>query len=166
MTIDTVNQMPRDEFTRKFGPIFEHSPWIAQATVGPFEDVNDLFIRLCETVSASNDDQKLALIRAHLDLVGKLASQGKLTKESTAEQKAAGLMSLSEDEKIQFETFNAAYKKKFGFPFVICARENKKSAILVAFPERMNNAPPQELNAALSEIYKIARLRLIDLFKG
>lgn len=170
MNIDTVNQMQRAEFTQTFAGIFEHSPWIAEKTFEnkgvPFEDINDLFVRLCETVSASGDEQKLALIRAHPDLVGKLARQGKLTKESTAEQTAAGLMSLSEDETKRFETYNTAYKTKFGFPFVICARENKKAAILKAFPERMDNSPPQEMNAALSEIFKIARLRLIDLFKG
>ena len=102
--------------------------------------------------------------RAHPDLVGKLAREGKLTRASTAEQKAAGLTSLSADEVKQFEAYNAQYREKFGFPFVICARENKKGAILKAFPERLQNSAPQEMNTALSEIYKIARLRLIDLF--
>jgi 2-oxo-4-hydroxy-4-carboxy-5-ureidoimidazoline decarboxylase len=164
MTIEDINAMPRAEFTKTFGGLFEHSPWIAEQTIGPFEDINDLFVRLTNTVSEATDEQKLALIRAHPDLVGKLAKEGKLTRESTAEQKAAGLTSLSPDEVQKFEKYNAEYRAKFGFPFVICARENKKSAILKAFPERLQNSVPQEMNTALSEIYKIARLRLIDLF--
>jgi len=164
MTIEQINAMSRPEFVKTFGGVFEHSPWIAEQTVGPFEDINDLFVRLTNTVSESSDEQKLALIRAHPDLVGKLAKEGKLTRASTAEQKAAGLTLLSADEVKQFETYNAQYRAKFGFPFVICARENKKSAILRAFPERLQNSAPQEMNTALSEIYRIVRLRLIDLF--
>jgi len=45
---------------------------------------------------------------------------------------------------------------------VICARENKKDAILAAFPVRLNNTREQEINTALTEIAKIARLRLLD----
>jgi len=168
VNIEQINAMSPAEFVKTFGGIFEHSPWIAEQTFEqrsvPFEDINDLFVRLTTTVSESSDEQKLALIRAHPDLVGKLAKEGKLTRESTAEQKAAGLTSLSDDEVKAFEAYNKQYRDKFGFPFVICARENKKSAILKSFPERLQNSQPQEMNTALGEIYKIARLRLIDLF--
>jgi 2-oxo-4-hydroxy-4-carboxy--5-ureidoimidazoline (OHCU) decarboxylase len=61
-----------------------------------------------------------------------------------------------------FERYNAAYRERFGFPFVICARENKKDAILAAFPRRLANDRDQEVTTALDEIYKIARLRLAD----
>ena len=69
---------------------------------------------------------------------------------------------LSADEIERFEQYNAAYRDKFGFPFVICARENKKEAILAAFPVRQQNTREQEIDAALIEIAKIARLRLFD----
>ena len=61
-----------------------------------------------------------------------------------------------------FAEYNAAYRARFAFPFVICARENRKDAILAAFPLRLRNTPQQELDTALIEIAKIARLRLFD----
>ena len=56
----------------------------------------------------------------------------------------------------------ASTGEKFGFPFVICARENRKEAILAAFPVRLAHTREQEIAAALAEIAKIARLRLRD----
>ena len=82
------------------------------------------------------------------------------------EQATAGLASLSNEEVRQFETYTAAYRERFGFPFVICARENKKDAILAAFPVRLTNEPLQEIDKALAEIAKIVRLRLLDLVEG
>ena len=61
-----------------------------------------------------------------------------------------------------FDRHNAAYRERFGFPFVICARQNKKDAILAAFPVRLRNNVGQEIDTALAEIAKIAHLRLVD----
>jgi 2-oxo-4-hydroxy-4-carboxy--5-ureidoimidazoline (OHCU) decarboxylase len=70
---------------------------------------------------------------------------------------------LTPEEVGLFQTNNAAYKAKFGFPFIICARLNKKDAILNGFKARLQNSREQEIAAALAEIFKIAELRLRDL---
>ena len=57
---------------------------------------------------------------------------------------------------------NAAYREKFGFPFVICVREHTKDSILAAADARLANSPEAEVDTALGEIAKIARLRLED----
>ncbi len=161
--LSQINAMSRDEFTRVIGPVFEHSPWIAERTWPrrPFQSVKQLHEALCETVRDASEDEKLALIRAHPDLVGRVV----LTAESQGEQTAAGLTNLSPEEVAQFDLYNRKYKARFGFPFVICARLNKKEAILRAFPERLKNAPAQEIETALAEIFKIAELRLNDLIQ-
>jgi 2-oxo-4-hydroxy-4-carboxy-5-ureidoimidazoline decarboxylase len=63
----------------------------------------------------------------------------------------------------EFTRQNDAYKAKFGFPFIICARLNAKSAILTAMQTRSSNPPDTEFATALGEIEKIARLRLQDV---
>ena len=153
--------MQANEFAANLGGIFEHSPWIAARTAekGPFNSVADLHAELCETVMRSSDTEKLALIRAHPDLVGTAT----LTAESMGEQAAAGLGNLSAEEIAKFQKYNAEYRGRFGFPFVICARLNKKDAILHAFPIRLQNSRDQEIETALQEIFKIAALRLKDL---
>jgi 2-oxo-4-hydroxy-4-carboxy--5-ureidoimidazoline (OHCU) decarboxylase len=72
------------------------------------------------------------------------------------------LMNLSPEEVQTFRTQNQAYRQKFGFPFIICARLNKKEAILAAFPKRLAQDRRTEITTALEEIAKIARLRLED----
>ena len=168
ISLSQLNLFSRDEFIRGVGSVFEHSPWIAEATwpKKPFTDFENLHRALCETVKISGEEKQLALIREHPDLVGKFALTGQLTKESTNEQASAGLNKLSLEEIDLFQKQNATYKKKFGFPFVICARLNKQSAILAGFEGRLNNSREEEIKTALEEIFKIAELRLRDLISS
>jgi len=162
-----LNLMNAHGFARVVGPVFEHSPWVAERAFAkhPFKSMDDLHAKLVETMKSASDTEKLALLRAHPDLVGRMAQPQQLTEESKREQAAAGLDRLSSDEREAFQTYNAAYHEQFGFPFIICAREHKKEAILTAFPKRLKNPREKETATALDEIAKIARLRLIDLIE-
>jgi OHCU decarboxylase len=112
---------------------------------------------------AAPRDRQLALIRAHPDLAGRAAVEGTLTASSQREQAAAGLDRLTPDEYETFTRTNAAYRERFGFPLVVCAREHTKDSILRTAAERLDHTPEQEIDVALGEIAKIARLRLKDL---
>jgi 2-oxo-4-hydroxy-4-carboxy-5-ureidoimidazoline decarboxylase len=163
--VSELNKMEQSEFVRIVGPAFEHSPWIAEIAwkQKTFANIGALRDGLCEVIKNAGEEKQLALIRAHPDLVGRAALAGTLTRESTGEQAAAGLNTLSPEEIKLFQQYNAAYKDKFDFPFVICARLNKKEAILQGFERRIKNTKEQEIQAALEEIFKIAELRLQDL---
>ena len=165
LALTEINRLPLADFVRVIGPVFENSPWIATSTWAqkPFANLELLHAALCATVKNSGEEKQLALIRAHPDLVGKLALAGALTRESTGEQASAGLDKLSPDEVARFQKNNAAYQEKFGFPFVICARLNKKAAILAGFERRLQHSRAEEIQTALGEIFKIAHLRLCDL---
>jgi 2-oxo-4-hydroxy-4-carboxy-5-ureidoimidazoline decarboxylase len=164
-TIPEINSLSCSEFVREFGAVFEHSPWIAEMTWAkrPFAGVKQMHETLCDTVKMSGLEKQLALLRAHPDLVGRLAQANQLTKESAHEQASAGLDRLTPDEVAQFQRNNAAYHERFGFPFIICARLNKKEAILAGFSRRLSHSREQEVKTALEEVYKIAELRLHDL---
>lgn len=165
MTLTEANQFSQNDFVKIFGGVFEHSPWIAEEgwKFRPFSSGAELHQKLCEIVAQSSEEKKLALLNAHPDLVGKIALEGKLTQASTQEQAGAGLSQLSTEEIQLFQNNNRAYRKKFGFPFIICARLNKKEAILNGFKNRLQNSREQEMKTALEEIYKIAEFRLRDL---
>ena len=161
LNLAEVNALSSHDFVRVVGSAFENSPWIAERAwkERPFGGGAELHRALCDVVARASADEKLSLIRAHPDLVGNAV----LTAESQNEQKSAGLGSLSEEERQQFRDYNAQYRERFGFPFVICARLNKKEAILRAFPARLQNSPETEMKTTLEEIYKIADLRLRDV---
>jgi len=129
----------------------------------PFTDLDDLHRKLCLTVQKAGKEQRLALICAHPDLVGRAALAGTLTQASSSEQASAGLDKLTPEEISAFQANNNEYREKFGFPFVICARLNKKEAILQGFRTRLKSSRSEEMQTALEEIGKIAYLRLRDL---
>jgi OHCU decarboxylase len=121
---------------------------------------------MCDTVRNAPVEKQLSLIQAHPDLVGRAALAGTLTKESTNEQASAGLNNLTAAEIALFQKQNAAYRDKFRFPFIICARLNKKDAIIAGFERRLQNTREREIKTALEEIFKIADLRLRDLISN
>ena len=157
-----VNQVERAGFVERFGPLFEHSPWVAEEawTDQPFADADELFEALQAAMYSAPRERQLALIRAHPDLAGKAAIEGSLTDSSRREQVAAGLDRLTPDEYGAFTRTNAAYRARFGFPFVVCAREHTKESILRVAAERLEHTPDEEVRVALEEIAKIGRLRL------
>lgn len=105
-------------------------------------------------------DRKLKLIRAHPDLAGKAAIAGELTQESSDEQKSAGIDRCTPGEYDRFQSLNAEYKSRFGFPFVMAVRNSNRGEILEAFARRLENDSDAELAIAIAEIHKIARMRL------
>ena len=163
-TINELNDSTCAAFVASLGSLFEHSPWVAEETwpLRPFRDAAHVHADLCRTMRSAPVAKQLELIRGHPDLAGRLARENQLTKESTTEQASAGLDQLSDAELAEFQKMNGEYREKFGFPFIICARLNAKNAIITAMKSRLTNLPAAEHSAALTEIEKIAWLRLND----
>jgi OHCU decarboxylase len=147
----------REAFVATYGPLFEHSPWVAEDAYanGPFADRAALYDGLVAAMYAASEDRQIALVRAHPELAGKVA-----TVDSEREQSSAGLDRLERDEYETLVSANAAYREKFGFPFVICVRDHDKASILEAAQARVRNDPATELRTALAEIARIAHHRL------
>jgi OHCU decarboxylase len=145
----------------RFGGVFEASPWIAREAweERPFGSPDALHAAMVWVVEHSPRAARLELIRAHPDL----AIAGALTPESTREQATAGLDRLSPEQRERITWLTAAYRDRFGFPFVICAREHTSDSIIAAAGRRLENDPDEEEQTALAEIAKIARLRIADL---
>lgn len=153
-----------DDFVRQFGGIYEHSEWVAEQAheeLGEgFVSLTDLRRVMAECVDNAATERQLALICAHPDLAGKAQKRGELTVDSNVEQRRAGIDQCSSEEYEQFQSLNEAYRKKFEFPFVMAVRNSDRRQILEAFAIRLENDYQQEFETALSEIHKIAALRL------
>jgi OHCU decarboxylase len=161
LSIAQVNALSDDEFVVDFGPIFQGEPWIAAAVAGmrPFDSMYAMRHAFHSVLFDAPGERQRRLINSYPDIAAKVA----LGQESRRDQASAGLDRLTPQEYERFDALNEAYHEKFGFPFVICVRENTKETILQAFERRLENTPVQEQMAALVEIAKIANLRLFDL---
>jgi 2-oxo-4-hydroxy-4-carboxy-5-ureidoimidazoline decarboxylase len=162
VSLQSLNTADKAGFVAALGDTYEHAPWVAEAVVGrrPFATLAALHDAMMAAVRAAPTDQRLALINGHPDLAGKAARAGTMTSDSKAEQASAGLDHLSEAEFKEFHRLNNAYRAKFRFPFIVCVRRHSKESILRHFEHRLQNSMAAETKAALTEIFRIAALRL------
>ena len=160
-----VNAMDRAAFVQKFGGIFENSPWVAEQAweKRPFASLDDMHAAMVAVAKYAPASLQLTLLQSHPDLAGKEAQAGAMTASSVAEQASAGLNALSHDEMTQISNLNAAYKKKFGFPFIIAVRMHTKEGIFSEFKRRLQNDTQTEFASDLQNVYIITRLRLNKL---
>ncbi len=161
-------RMARADFVARFSHVFEYSAWISEAAFdaglpADATTAEGLHRALCAVLRAAPRERKQALIEAHPDLAGRLARAGRLTSDSIREQSYVGLDRLSDDEHERFTTLNAAYREKFGIPFIMAVKGQTKEDILECFRRRIMNDAETEFAHALAQIERIALLRLKDI---
>lgn len=168
VSLDELNAAFDADFVSALDGVFEHAPWVAEtiAPHRPFPTVAALHEALMGAVLARPAEDQAAFVRNHPDLAGKAARAGDMAPASVSEQAGLGLDRLSDEEYDRFERLNAAYRMRFGFPFVVCVRRLTRDALLDAFERRLANDPAGELAAAIDEIGHITRLRLVERVDG
>jgi 2-oxo-4-hydroxy-4-carboxy-5-ureidoimidazoline decarboxylase len=161
LSVEKINRFAQEEFIETVGWVFEHSPWVAERAWHhrPFASVADLSERMNGKVAAASLEEQLALLRAHPDL----GTRAKISPGSTGEQAGAGLDRLTSGEYERLAHLNAAYREKFGFPFLYALKGADKFAILEALERRLSSNREDEFQEALRQVYRIARFRLESL---
>jgi len=154
-------------FKKKFGAVFEHSPWVAEAVFESggslLHDAESLSERFESVFLASDPALQLQTLRAHPRLACAIAENDELTADSISEQTGAGLDRCPESEFKAFSQLNDDYSRKFGFPFIIAVRGLTRGEILEVFRKRLKNDPQTEYQAALQQTCRIARMRIEDI---
>jgi len=163
--LQQLDRLPAEDFVAALVSIFEHSPWVAARVAGrrPFASTIALHGALCEAVIEAGAEAQLALIRAHPELAGRAALAGSLTSASLSEQAGAGLSACTAQQLQRLQSLNAAYRSRFGFPFILAVKGHTPDTVIAALAERVAHEENEERNVALSEICRIARFRLADL---
>jgi 2-oxo-4-hydroxy-4-carboxy-5-ureidoimidazoline decarboxylase len=166
-TLDALNRLPSVYFVAAIGETFEHASWVAESAAQgrPYPTVEALHETMMEAVRHAPPDRRLAFLSSHPEL-GSRVARAELTDASKSEQGSLGLDRLDAEEFERFHRFNAAYRAKFGIPFIVCVRRHTRDSILREFERRLGNEPETELARALDEIGLITRLRLSALVEG
>jgi len=157
------NDRSKDDFVRRFGKVYEHSPWIARDAWRPglrTADPAEIAGRMREVVDAAGRDRQLALLRAHPELAARPARRSPLTAESAGEQSGAGLDRCSPEEGEALRELNRRYRQRFGFPFILSVGGLDRRRILDSFRARAENSRGEEFRIALEEVHRIARRRI------
>ncbi|MGH9348525.1 MAG: 2-oxo-4-hydroxy-4-carboxy-5-ureidoimidazoline decarboxylase [Vicinamibacterales bacterium] len=158
MTLSDLNAYDRAHFVEALGWIFEHSPWVAERAWEhrPFASLDDVLEAMAGVVSAATAGEQLALLRAHPDL----GTRARISEASAGEQAGAGLDRLTPEEHERLQRLNAAYRQKFGYPFLFAVKGRNTHQILEALERRLAGDREEELAEALRQVYRIAHSRL------
>ncbi len=167
-SIDDLNRMPAGEFAVALGDVAEYSPWVAAraATARPFADRDAVIDAFTGALRDASGDERRAVLRAHPDLAGRAAIAGELSDDSEREQAGAGLDRLTPEEFERFTALNAAYRTRFGIPFIFAVKGASKDRILAAFEARVDNDRVAELANAIDNVCRILRFRIEDRVAG
>lgn len=160
--VEQLNYLRATDFVAQLADVFEHSPWVAQRTAPrrPFATLAQLHQAMCDIVRNASLQEQLTLLRAHPELAGREAQDGRLTAASTGEQARAGLDALLPDEMTRITALNQAYLQRHGFPFIVCVGQHTKASLFEAFARRAGNPTEAERQEALAQVEAIALLRL------
>lgn len=184
-------RLTKQQFLNLTGGLYEKTPWIAES-VADFlfgvvgagvagrqvsVDLDEVPALLQATVDkGASKEQQLALLKAHPDLAGKLAvdtfhgqnakagGEG-LTSDSQREQKSAGLDKCTPEEFARFQANNGVYVQRFGFPYILAVSGRSRQEILRNFEERVGNSAETEFAEALTQVHRIAGIRIEQMAK-
>ncbi|HEU4460684.1 MAG TPA: 2-oxo-4-hydroxy-4-carboxy-5-ureidoimidazoline decarboxylase [Methylibium sp.] len=170
-TLAWLNDAPAADALAALDGLYEHSPWVVERALAqrPFASLAQFEHALAREVRKAPREAQLALIRAHPELAGKAAVAGTLTAESTGEQARAGLNRCTPEEFAQVQRLNAAYRERFGWPFVMAVRGARglglpRTQIIATLERRLLGHPDVEFAECLRQIDRIAQIRLNDSF--
>lgn len=165
LSIAAINALPREEFVERLGGVFEHSPWVAEAAFArrPYADVAGLHDAMLGAVRDAPFARQLAFLRGHPELAGRAMVAGALTADSSNEQARSGLTQCSPEEFAKLQELNAAYGKRFGWPFILAVKHLDRATIIRIFGERLAASAADEFEECMANIGKITRWRLDDL---
>ena len=164
--LEDVNAMDREQFVATFAPLFQGPTWVVENayTQRPFADTSSLRLAFQEALFAATPEQQRELMGAYPALASDTVAEGAAGEHSTLDQASAGLTRLAEEDHAAFREVTTAYREKFGFPLIVCVRDNpSRDRILEQGRARLQNSPTQEHAAARIEIAKIAGHRFDDL---
>jgi 2-oxo-4-hydroxy-4-carboxy-5-ureidoimidazoline decarboxylase len=173
-----LNQLDHDVARRELMRCCGSGRWVtAMLSSRPFASTTSLRQRAREIwLGLAGEDYREAFahhpeIGADLDkLREKFTSKhaiGHASEESTSldwsNTEQAGVNAASEATLHALRDANLAYKRRFGFIFIVCATGKTAEQMLALLLSRMSNAPEQELHVAAQEHAKITELRLEKL---
>lgn len=162
LTLDQLNGCSAAAFAAALADIWEHAAWVPGAVAGqrPFASLEALHGAMVGVVAALDEPARLAFYAGHPELAGAQARAGSMTEASIAEQGTLELARLDEADARRWDALNAAYRARFGFPFILCVRRHSRASALAAFEQRLQHDRATEMALALDEIAAITRLRL------
>jgi 2-oxo-4-hydroxy-4-carboxy-5-ureidoimidazoline decarboxylase len=135
--------------------------WAASVVTGrPYGSVEDLFTAAIAAARELEWADVEEALDAHPRIGDRPAGADRASAWSRGEQSGVG-----DADRAAFADGNAAYEKRFGHVFLICASGRDAGEMLADLRERLGNDPETERTVVHGELVKITELRLRKLLQ-
>lgn len=159
VSLDELNTMDRDDFVATLRPLFNNETWPLETTweSRPFDNVGQLREAIQVAVLTADVERREQLIHDYPAMDELLLADDEGAAAISADRGSLGLGELDDVQTEQITQLAAAYRERFGMPFVAYLDTNDTfERVLDAGVRRLANSEPQEHRVALSEIVEIA----------
>lgn len=161
MTISDLNDLKPGEAAQQLKTCCGSSNWVALVMQGfPFANEKQLVELAAEAWYNTCTPEDWLDAFGHHPEIGDVKS---LTEKFAGKEQAA-VADASAETIQKLAEANAAYKKKFGFIFIVCATGKSAAEMLQLLNERMKNTVEDEQRIAMGEQHKITLIRFNKLF--
>jgi OHCU decarboxylase len=163
--LQRLNSPPANEVETELLKCCGSKAWARQVTaLRPFDSVDELVGKADRVWWSLEPDDWLEAFHSH-PKIGEKKAGARVAEQSRAwsAQEQSGVESSTEDTLNTLAELNRAYKKKFGFIFIVCATGKSSEEMLENLRARLENPPDMELRIAAAEQAKITELRLRKL---
>jgi OHCU decarboxylase len=165
VTLDELNALPRERAAEAFRACCGATHWVEEMIERrPFRSSDELFYAADAIWWSLNPNDWLEAF-AHHPRIGERsaasAPDGRASGWSSDEQWAVN--TASADIRTQLAAANAAYERRFGHVYIVCASGKSAEDMLELARARLANDPVTEVHVAAEEQRQITRLRLEKL---
>ena len=162
-TLDDLNALDEAGFIAALDGVVEHAPWVAGriAHQRPFLSLADLHVALVRAIRQAPAGSVLTLLNGHPELAGREAAASALTAASSSEQSRLGLLSLSREQHRTLSELNAAYRQRYGFPYIVALRlHDALDSVFADLRQRLARDTLTEMDTALQQVAEVISGRL------
>jgi len=162
VSLNELNEASREEFTAALRPLFNNETWPLDLAwqSRPFSDVNELRAAIQVAVLTADAERRDALIHDYPAMDELLLASADEAANISADRGSLGLSDLDDVQTERITELSAAYRERFGMPFVAYLDTNDTvERVIDAGVRRLANSDAQEYRIALSEIVEIANDR-------
>jgi OHCU decarboxylase len=159
-----LNALPAAEAEKALLACCGSARWArAMAAERPFADVESALSTADSIWQRLQPEDWLEAFRAHPRIGETRPAADTSESAEWSRREQAGVSGARESVRGALAAGNAAYERRFGYIFIVCATGRTADEMLAMLNERLRHDPAAELRAAAGEQSKITRLRLENL---
>ena len=155
--IAALNSAPEERLRADLAACCAAPEWVAAMVAGrPYADEDELLAASDAAVAGLTDAGLAAALAAHPRIGDRPAGEW-------SRQEQAGVGSAGADVRAELAAANAAYERRFGQVYLVCATGRSAEELLDICRSRLANDPAAERAVVLVELAGINRIRLAKL---